>query len=114
MSTSTQPPMLIAAALAATSAGLEPHTLKALEPDGFGSPGHWRLVGNTVVYTERGIELLVESLTARGYITAASGLYAALVRERQERATPSRSLIPPGPKSSDFTQHAWQRRADCA
>jgi hypothetical protein len=106
--------MFIAAILAAKSAGLEPHELKAQEPDGFGSPGHWKMVGNHVVYTERGIELLVESLTKHGHIAAASGLYAALVLERQERATPSRSLMSPGPKSSDFTQHAWQRRADCA
>lgn len=93
--------ILFTALEAAKSAGITELALRALEPDGFGSPGHWRMAGNKVVYTERGIELLVESLTACGCLNSAAGLYTMLVKERQARAVPSRSLIPPGDKGAD-------------
>jgi hypothetical protein len=107
-------PLLVTAASAAACAGLSESELKALEPDGFGSPGHWRMAGNNVVYTERGLEALVEACAKRGFIHTASALYGALVNARQERDTPSRALAAPGPKSSDLPEYEWQRRADIA
>lgn len=102
MNTAPTTEILFTAAEVAKASGVDVISLRALEPVGFGSPGHWRMVGNQVVYTARGVELLVESMEKNKMPIAALSLRVAL---QQRVQTPSLGL--PRAKSND-----WRDRAD--
>lgn len=93
MKTETHAGILFTAAEVATASGLDQLRIRGLEPVDFGSPGHWRMAGNQVVYTEQGVVALVESMVAKNLLKESAKLYAALVKEREARTTPSRALI---------------------
>ena len=103
--------ILFSAAEVANCTGLDQLQVRALEPAGFGSPGHWRMVGNAVVYTERGMALLEEALMAADRGVEAVRLHALLVETKQAHETPSRSLIEAGPKSG---REPYYRKGDLA
>jgi hypothetical protein len=86
---------LFTAAEVSKASGVDVISLKALEPAGFGVPGHWRLVGSQVVYTEKGCRELIASFEANRMPVAATCLRVFL---SQRIETPSRALPikPPG------------------
>lgn len=96
----TQPTeIVLSAAEVALLIGVEIYDLQSLHPDDFGVPGHWKMNGTaTVVYTEKGVEGLRQVMLGQGKEDEAAALHAALVKLRQERATPSRGLVPPAEK----------------
>jgi hypothetical protein len=104
----------LSAAEVADLTSLTTGEIQNLHPDDFGVPGHWYLnKHSTVVYTEQGIDGLVNALAAERLDEPAVKLKARLVELRAERETPSRALIAPGPKSTEAAPFAWQGRADC-
>lgn len=89
---------LFTAAEVAEISGVDATALRALEPDYFGSPGHWRMVGNSPVYTAKGVRILADELAKLGNEEAAAKLRgAATVAE-----TPSRALIEPKTKTQPY------------
>jgi hypothetical protein len=93
MKTETPAGILFTAAEVAAASGLDQLRIRGLEPVDFGAPGHWHMAGNQVVYTERGIVALVESMVAQNLLAESAKLYAALVKVREARSVPSRALI---------------------
>jgi hypothetical protein len=96
MNPATDNTLLFSAADVATSIGAQIYDLRSLEPAGFGSPGHWRVLKTGgVVYTERGVELLIEELARLNREEHAAALHALLAQERSRHAVPSRALAEP-------------------
>lgn len=89
MNTALPSEILFTAAEVAKASGVDEISLRAFEPEGFGSPGHWRMVGGQVVYTARGVELLVASLDANKLPVAAHSLR---VFHAQRVSTPALAL----------------------
>jgi hypothetical protein len=77
--------------------GIPLWNLRGYEPDGFGSPGHWRFVHGqvTVVYTELGVTALADSIET----TMPAVAHCLRVALQQRKETPSRALISPAPKN---------------
>lgn len=59
--------------------GVDHLTLRKIQPNGFGVPGHWRLNGQFgSVYTQKGAEAMVDALKAHGYEAGSASLRAKL------------------------------------
>ncbi len=100
MNTNERTEILLSAAEVADLTGLKADEIRKIEPAYFGVPGHWQMNRHgVVVYTACGIQGLHDVLIADGKRDQAAKLYAKLVELRQERATPSRALMAPAPKS---------------
>lgn len=89
--------LLFTAAEVSKASGIPLWNLRDYEPEGFGSPGHWRLVPGqgTVVYTELGVTALADSIEA----TMPAVAHCLRVALQQRKETPSRALISPAPKN---------------
>jgi hypothetical protein len=96
--------VLFTAEEVAKFAGIDSFALQQLHPDHFGSPGHWRMHGGTVLYTAKGIEGLLVGLQKAGNAAGVEALLAELhsrqVELAQQQATPSRALLEPVAKST--------------
>ena len=101
--------LLFTATEVARAAGTDYQTLRTLEPEGFGSPGHWRMRGGNVIYTARGVELLAGAFSKAGAEASAHSL-RVMLSQRQE--TPSRALVGPRRKNESPDHPSWQDRAD--
>lgn len=96
--------ILFTAAEAAVFAGIDERTLRNYEPAGFGSPGHWRMVGSMPVYTAAGCRLLAQALSLAGQEESAEALLEA-VNKVEAAASAARTAAP---------KPAWMERADLA
>lgn len=103
MSTSSQ--ILFTATEVAQFAGVSIAELRDYEPEGFGSPGHWRLVGASVVYTVAGCRWLAQALSMAGHEVGAQALLDAVNAVERAAEAPAQ----PAPQK---VEHNWMTRAD--
>lgn len=89
MNTAPSPEILLTAAEVAKASGVDVLSLRAFEPEGFGSPGHWRLAGGNTVYTAKGAALLVEAFDKNKMPVAALGLRMAIEQRRKAVLAPT-------------------------
>jgi len=99
--------LLFTAAEVAKFAGVPEISLQQYEGEGFGSPGHWRMQGGTVVYTVAGARLLALSMGIAGNEQGASALLVAIGKVGTAAQTP------PPPVAVAHHKHGdWRTRAD--
>lgn len=89
MNNAPSPEILLTATEVAKASGVDVLSLRAFEPEGFGSPGHWRLVGSQTVYTAKGADLLVEAFDKNKMPVAALGLRVAISEKRKLALAPA-------------------------
>jgi hypothetical protein len=89
--------VLFTAAEVSKATGILLWNLRRYEPEGFGSPGHWRMVRGqgTVVYTELGVTALAASIEQ----TMPAVAHCLRVALQQRKETPSRVMFAPIPKN---------------
>jgi hypothetical protein len=85
-------------------AGVTEVTLRQHEPDGFGSPRHWRMKGSQVIYTLEGARLLAQALSLAGFEEPATALLEAVKKVEAARAAPAVPHATEEPR--------WMKRAD--
>jgi hypothetical protein len=84
--------------------GVTEITLRQHEPEGFGSPRHWRMQGGQVIYTLAGARLLAQALSLAGFDEPATALLEAVNKVELARQVPV--LVKP------VDEPRWMKRAD--
>jgi hypothetical protein len=93
--------LVFTAAEVAAFAGVDESALRGHEPDGFGSPGHWRMHGGQVIYTLAGARLLAQAISLSGNEEGAAALLNGVNKAEEAEIRPPAPGIPAVRKNDD-------------